>query len=126
MKGETIGTILVSGSNSRGWLIQTTNQTTSVTTNDSTRVFHVTLLSWGTAVSTLLLCNGSSANAIALPEIIVGGTSNQTYIGSDGMQHRVAIDSDYGYFGHTFPLGCYYVCDANIIQAGIICKADQF
>ena len=122
MYGETAGTILVSGSNSQGYLISRKNVTTGVVDNVDTRVFHVTLLSWGTAASVLQLYSGT--NVGTFPTLIVGGTG-ATYIGSGGL-NRVEFDTDYGNIGHTFPNGCYYVADTNFVQAAIVCKADKF
>ena len=122
MFGETVGTILVSGSNSSGYLLQRTNQTTGTVEYDSTRVFHVTLLSWGTAPSALQLYAGGSAPVGTL-QVIVGGTGTG-YL-NPLLQH-IETDVDFGVFGHTFKNGCYYVADGNIVSAAIICKADKF
>ena len=119
MYGETVGTILVSGSNSNGWLASSQNTTTGRTEYHKMRVFHVTLLSWGTASSVLQLFNGSSAT---YPMLVVGG-STLTY--QNPNLGRIEVDADYGTWGHTFPGGCYYTTDGNILQAAVICKADH-
>ena len=115
MFGETGGTVLVSGTSTSGYLIKRVNQTTGVTENDSTRVFHVTLISGTGTASTLQIYNGSAAT---IPTIIVTGTSGSS------IANR-SVDSDYGVFGQSFPLGAYYVTDSNLSQAAIVCKADK-
>ena len=115
MFGETVGTILVSNTSTSGYLIQRKNVTTGVTENDATRIFHITLVSGTGTASSLQVYNGSAAT---IPTIIVTGTSGSS------IANR-SVDSDYGVFGQSFPLGAYYVTDANLSQAAIVCKADK-
>ena len=119
MFGETVGTILVSSTSTSGYLIGSTvtlvngTTTNTITSNPPTRIMHITLVSGSGTNSSFQVYNGSAA---LIPEIIVTGTSGANRI----------TDVDYGMFGQTFPLGAYYKTDANLTQAAVVCKADQF
>ena len=118
MFGETVGTVLVSGTSTSGYLIQTVlnlvngTTTNTISTNPSTRVMHITLTSGSGTNSLLQLANGK------------GGTIMQLVQGTSGSSRT--IDVDYGVYGHTFPNGCYWTTDANLVEAAIVCKADEF
>lgn len=107
MLGETVGTILVSGTSSQ-YLITSTNTTTGVSENHQTRIFHISLSS-GTTASTLQITNGQGGAV----ELVVRGTNN----GSS--------EFDYGIWGHSFSKGAFLVPDVNYNQLAIICKMDR-
>jgi hypothetical protein len=109
MLGVGVGTVNITGS---GYL--TTSSVTdaagsTVYLPTGTRIFHIHLISGGSA-SVLTIQNGQ------------GGT---TYIKVTGTANTGA-DFDFGIYGQSFPLGAYATVDGNIVSAAIVCKADQF
>lgn len=106
MYGAPVGTVYITSS---GYLTSTTNSTTGVTTNQPTRVFHISLVS-GTTASNIQILNGAGGNV---------------YINENGTAVKGA-EFDFGINGKAFPLGAYVQTDANIISAAIDCRADNF
>ena len=110
MFGETVGTILVSGTSVTQYLTTHTNSTTGVITYEPTRIFHIHLVS-STSISTLKIQNGTTG----LPWLVLtNGTGNK------------GTDFDFGVFGVGFPSGAYVTGDSNLASAAIVCKADKF
>ena len=110
MYGESVGTVSISAS---GYLISsTTTDAANVAVNNpkSTRIYHIHLISGGTA-SVLNIANGQ------------GGTN---YIKVTCPTVSSGNDFDFGVNGISFPLGAYATVDGNIVTAQITCKADQF
>ena len=109
MLGQTAGTVNITGS---GFLISTTITDAGSTTVNipvGTRIFHIHLISSGTA-SVLNIANGQ------------GGTNYIKFTGTVS----TGADVDFGIYGQSFPNGAYVTVDANIVSASIVCKADQF
>lgn len=107
MLGETVGTILVTGS---GYLITRVNNIngSTVTEYPETVITHIHLISTSTA-SVLTIQNGQ------------GGT---TWVSETGTISK-GIDFDFGIWGITFPKGAYITADGNIVSAAITCKANK-
>ena len=105
MYGAPVGTLKITSS--AGYLISSTNTTTGVTTNPSTRIFHISLVS-GTTASNIQISNG------------LGG---DIYINETGTAVKGA-EFDFGFHGKTFPLGAYVIPDANFISGSVDIRAD--
>ena len=109
MYGETVGTVSISAS---GYIISsTTTDAAGVAVNNpkGTRIFHIHLISGGTA-TVLNISNG------------LGGTN---YIKATAAVVSSGNDFDFGALGMFFPNGAYATVDGNIVTAQIICKQDQ-
>lgn len=109
MLGETVGVIDITTASTSGYLVSHINKTTGATKFPPTRIFHIHLISSSTA-SNLQIANGQGGTV----RINVTGTLSK------------GIDFDFGIWGITFPLGAYFTTDANITEAAVICKADDF
>ena len=110
MYGESVGTVSISAT---GYLItSTTTDAAGTTVNNpkSTRIYHIHLISGGTA-TVLNIANGQ------------GGTN---YLKLTCPAVSTGNDFDFGVNGITFPLGAYVTVDGNIVTAQITCKADQY
>lgn len=107
MYGAPVGTIYVTGS---GYLTSHVNTTTGITTYEPTRVFHISLVSSGTAASVIQITNGSGGNV---------------YINETGTAGK-GSEFDFGINGKAFPAGAYVIADANLISAAIDCRSDKF
>ena len=105
MLGVGVGTVNVTAN---GYLTTSTSSPSTYLPT-GTRVFHIHLISTGTA-SVLTIQNGQ------------GGT---TFIKVTGTV-STGVDFDFGIYGQSFPAGAYVTVDGNIVSAAIVCKADQF
>ena len=109
MYGETVGTVSISAT---GYIISSTTTDaagTNVNTPQGTRIYHIHLISGGTA-SVLNIANGA------------GGTN---YIKVTCSVVSSGNDFDFGVNGIFFPKGAYATVDGNIVTAQVVCKQDQ-
>lgn len=105
MYGSPVGTLNITGS---GYLITHVNSTTSMTTNLSTRVFLVHLISGGSP-SVLTISNGQTGSVL----LKMTGTAN------------TGVNFDFGINGILFPQSAYATVDGNIVSATIILRGDR-
>jgi hypothetical protein len=109
MYGAPVGTVSVSAS---GYIISSTTTDANgdtVLTPKGTRIFHIHLISGGTA-TVLNIANGA------------GGTN---YIQAKAAVVSAGNNFDFGVHGMYFPNGAYATVDGNIVTAQVTCRAEQ-
>lgn len=89
--------------------VYTTSDTEAVTAGKPVRVFHMSVLSGGTAAVVSLKNSGSSGTIYATCKCSVVSVSNEF---------------DFGVHGILFPQGCYIDVDGNTTSVTLTCRKE--